>query len=221
MRAALGVHALGSTPWWWRTGAGDDHGIDHHKNWLRFPYDSTFLRSRYLHPHPYGIIVIIGIGIGIVVVIPCLRHRRRRRCCCVQSYLREEVLPGLLEPLIQCAQQQPDDPVRIPPLPSLFMCVCVCPLSLSLSLSAVCELGLTRAWRQAAFVAFWLSSDTGTTSHTFLQSRWKQAAGLQAFTQLARGGGASGAQVRRPLRPFWRPLWLRFTYVASVLVKKY
>jgi lysine/ornithine N-monooxygenase len=27
--------------------------------------------------------------------------------------------------------------------------------------------------------------------------------------------------VRRPLRPFWQPLWLRFTYVTSVLVKKY
>jgi hypothetical protein len=27
--------------------------------------------------------------------------------------------------------------------------------------------------------------------------------------------------VRRPLRPFWRPFWLRFTYVTSVLVKKY
>eukprot|EP01047_Picozoa_sp_COSAG01_P000526 COSAG01_NODE_10_length_42970_cov_93.010007_22_plen_178_part_00 len=36
------------------TGAGDDNGIDHnHKNWLRFPYDSTFWRSHYLHPHPY------------------------------------------------------------------------------------------------------------------------------------------------------------------------
>jgi hypothetical protein len=28
-------------------------------------------------------------------------------------------------------------------------------------------------------------------------------------------------QVRRPLRPFWRPFRLRFTYVTSVLVKKY
>jgi hypothetical protein len=27
--------------------------------------------------------------------------------------------------------------------------------------------------------------------------------------------------VRRPLRPLWRPFWLRFTCVASVLVKKY
>ena len=27
--------------------------------------------------------------------------------------------------------------------------------------------------------------------------------------------------VRRPLRPFWRAFWLRFTYVTSVLVKKY
>ena len=35
------------------TGAGEDNGIDHDKNWLRFPYDSTFLRSHYLHPHPY------------------------------------------------------------------------------------------------------------------------------------------------------------------------
>jgi MFS family permease len=35
-----------------RTGAGGDNGIDHTKNWLRVPYDSTFLRSHYLHPHP-------------------------------------------------------------------------------------------------------------------------------------------------------------------------
>jgi hypothetical protein len=28
-------------------------------------------------------------------------------------------------------------------------------------------------------------------------------------------------QVRRPLRPFRRPFWLRFTYATSVLVKKY
>jgi hypothetical protein len=35
------------------TGAGEDHGIGHDQNWLRFPYDSTFLRSHYLHPHPY------------------------------------------------------------------------------------------------------------------------------------------------------------------------
>ena len=28
-------------------------------------------------------------------------------------------------------------------------------------------------------------------------------------------------EVRRPLRHFWRPFWLRFTYVTSVLVKKY
>jgi hypothetical protein len=29
------------------------NAIDHHKNWLRFPYDPTFWRSHYLHPHPY------------------------------------------------------------------------------------------------------------------------------------------------------------------------
>jgi hypothetical protein len=27
--------------------------------------------------------------------------------------------------------------------------------------------------------------------------------------------------VRRPLRPLWRPFGLRFTYVTSILVKKY
>jgi hypothetical protein len=27
------------------TGAGEDNGIDHDQNWLRFPYDSSFLRS--------------------------------------------------------------------------------------------------------------------------------------------------------------------------------
>jgi hypothetical protein len=36
------------------TGAGDDHGIDPNKKWLRLPYVSTFLRSRCLHPHPYS-----------------------------------------------------------------------------------------------------------------------------------------------------------------------
>jgi hypothetical protein len=35
------------------TGAGGDHGIGHHQNWLRFPYDPAFWRSRYLPPHPY------------------------------------------------------------------------------------------------------------------------------------------------------------------------
>ena len=34
------------------SGAAGDNWIDHQKNWLRFPYDSTFLRSHYLHPHP-------------------------------------------------------------------------------------------------------------------------------------------------------------------------
>jgi hypothetical protein len=31
---------------------------------------------------------------------------------------------------------------------------------------------------------------------------------------------AAADEVRRPLRPFWRPFSLRFTYVTSVLVKK-
>eukprot|EP01047_Picozoa_sp_COSAG01_P035399 COSAG01_NODE_2713_length_7209_cov_5.300844_1_plen_399_part_00 len=46
----VGIHALHAFE---STGAGEDSGIDHNKNLLRFPYDSTFLRSHYLHPHPY------------------------------------------------------------------------------------------------------------------------------------------------------------------------
>jgi hypothetical protein len=34
------------------TGAGGDNGIAHSKNRLRFPHDSTLLRSHELHPHP-------------------------------------------------------------------------------------------------------------------------------------------------------------------------
>jgi hypothetical protein len=47
--------AAGSSSGAATTGAGEDHGIDHNENWLRFPYDSTFLRPHYLppHPHPY------------------------------------------------------------------------------------------------------------------------------------------------------------------------
>jgi hypothetical protein len=34
------------------TGAGEDNGIDHDKNPLRFPYVTEFSRSHDLHPHP-------------------------------------------------------------------------------------------------------------------------------------------------------------------------
>jgi hypothetical protein len=48
------------------------------------------------------------------------------------------------------------------------------------------------------------------------------AGGAGAGGAASGGGGASHrAVVRRPLRPFWRPFRLRFTYVASVLVTKY
>jgi hypothetical protein len=36
------------------TGAGEDNGIDHHENGLRFPYVFIFYRSHYLRPHPYS-----------------------------------------------------------------------------------------------------------------------------------------------------------------------
>jgi hypothetical protein len=35
------------------------------------------------------------------------------------------------------------------------------------------------------------------------------------------GAGDFAPVVRRPRRPCWRPFWLRFTYVASVLAQKY
>jgi hypothetical protein len=48
----VGVANWGRDP---PTGAGEDNGIAQNQNWLRFPYDSTFLRSHYLHPHPYAV----------------------------------------------------------------------------------------------------------------------------------------------------------------------
>jgi hypothetical protein len=47
----VGVANWGRDP---PTGAGEDNGIAQNQNWLRFPYDSTFFRSHYLHPHPYA-----------------------------------------------------------------------------------------------------------------------------------------------------------------------
>jgi hypothetical protein len=35
------------------TGAGEDNGVDHNQNWLRFPYVFIFSRSHYLPAHPY------------------------------------------------------------------------------------------------------------------------------------------------------------------------
>jgi hypothetical protein len=57
------------TLFWVFPGAGGDHGIDHNKNWLRFPYISMFWRSHHLPPHPYALQVLelnlapqLGIG---------------------------------------------------------------------------------------------------------------------------------------------------------------
>jgi hypothetical protein len=44
-------HRVGQGPC--TTGAGEDNGIDHNKNWLRFPCVFILSRSDYLHPHPY------------------------------------------------------------------------------------------------------------------------------------------------------------------------
>jgi hypothetical protein len=54
-QSSEGLRAARSSNHHHHTGAGEDNGIDHNQNWLRFPYDSTFLRSHYLHPHPYAL----------------------------------------------------------------------------------------------------------------------------------------------------------------------
>jgi hypothetical protein len=44
-----------------RSNTGGDNGIDHNKNWLRFPYLSTFWRSHHhLHPHPHPYYLLPG-----------------------------------------------------------------------------------------------------------------------------------------------------------------
>jgi hypothetical protein len=43
---------VGRRPRGCHTGAGGDNGIDHDKNWLRFPYVSTSWRPHHLPPHP-------------------------------------------------------------------------------------------------------------------------------------------------------------------------
>jgi hypothetical protein len=69
------------------TGAGGDNGIDHNKNWLRFPYASEFSRSHDLHPHPYqlsksqGILSQVrdsGRGTDAAELVPPRRCRTER-----------------------------------------------------------------------------------------------------------------------------------------------
>jgi hypothetical protein len=52
------------------TGAGGDHGIDYTQNWLRFPYDSTFLRSHHLHLHPYMLTCVLGVCVAPLRYLP-------------------------------------------------------------------------------------------------------------------------------------------------------
>jgi hypothetical protein len=62
------------------TCAGEDNGIDHNKNWLRFPYDSTFLRSHYLHPHPS-----VGSTAGCWLLMSLLIARRGEEASAAES----------------------------------------------------------------------------------------------------------------------------------------
>eukprot|EP01047_Picozoa_sp_COSAG01_P019445 COSAG01_NODE_1079_length_11822_cov_4.368762_13_plen_119_part_00 len=48
------------------TGAGEDNGIDHRKNWLRFPYDSTLFATPLSPPAPVAGSVLCGGSPGVV-----------------------------------------------------------------------------------------------------------------------------------------------------------
>jgi hypothetical protein len=68
-----------------------------------------------------------------------------------------------------------------------------------------------------------LRASTTPQSH---QRLWQVATVDQLAAEAVAGGdqvlpGDLTMAVRRPLRPFWRQFSLRFTYVMSVLVKKY
>jgi hypothetical protein len=74
------------------TGAGGDNGIDHDKNWLRFPYVSIVLRSHDLHPEPYhrhaG-----GVGHRHDAVDTQLRRRGGRAADSGRPHCHDHVLP--------------------------------------------------------------------------------------------------------------------------------
>jgi hypothetical protein len=53
------------------TGAGGDHGIDHNKNWLRFPYVFISSRSTRTMPTPHGHLTALTV---------CMWHPRCARC---------------------------------------------------------------------------------------------------------------------------------------------
>jgi hypothetical protein len=91
------------------TAAGEDNGIDHNKNRLRFPYIFIFFRSYYLHPHPcccsvhamrpYGRLCVTDDG-GLIHprVLRCVSAWLSwPACCCAASAktgLGDDAVPG-------------------------------------------------------------------------------------------------------------------------------
>jgi hypothetical protein len=53
------------------------------------------------------------------------------------------------------------------------------------------------------------------------QQRQLAASSMLSKLYMSAESFATGRSVRRPLRPFWRPFWLRSTYVTFVRVKKH
>jgi hypothetical protein len=82
----VGAHlpSVHPPPSWSPYGCGGDHGIDHHKNWLRFPYVSIILRSPYLPLHPYSNVractkrQATSCRLGAWCISPHHRHHGRR-----------------------------------------------------------------------------------------------------------------------------------------------
>jgi hypothetical protein len=69
------------------TGAGEENAIDHNTNCLRFPYDSTFLRSHSPHSHPYPLRTAGG---------PSRRRRRRSAAAGLRALARWQLPLRLL-----------------------------------------------------------------------------------------------------------------------------
>jgi hypothetical protein len=92
---------------------------------------------------------------------------------------------------------------------SLLLCVCI-----RARVTAVTEdpLACVRACVRAC----------GCGAVVVLQDDKEQLLGTLQVPEavLGGGGGTAGGAVRRPLRPCWRPFWLRSTYVTSVLIQK-
>jgi hypothetical protein len=73
--------------------------------------------------------------------------------------------------------------------------------------------------RRAMYKMDDLADQRHTSRHAKNYLGWEGPQGR--YDDKAQGAQGKMPSVRRPLRLFWRPFWLRFTYATPVLVKKY